>query len=172
MQSVIGDLDIEGEFEREDAEDRIGGGIGFGVPLFNLGAGKREAAVARLKVLVERRAAQEATLRANARAAAARLTAAREAAVIGRTRVLPLANQVLSGALLDLNAMEVGVFQVLAAKRGQLAAGQAYIASLRDYWVARTRFEQVLAGGSARATGVSMGPMGGAAAGDGAGDHS
>ena len=42
--------------------------------------------------------------------------------------------------------MQVGIFQLLQAKREQIAAGRLYIDSLRGYWVARTVFEQVLNG--------------------------
>jgi hypothetical protein len=47
---------------------------------------------------------------------------------------------------LQYNAMQVGIFQLLLAKREQIGAGLQFIESLRDYWLARTQFEQILNG--------------------------
>jgi cobalt-zinc-cadmium efflux system outer membrane protein len=42
--------------------------------------------------------------------------------------------------------MLVGVFQLLQAKREQIEAGASYVDALREYWIARTGVEQLLAG--------------------------
>jgi hypothetical protein len=38
------------------------------------------------------------------------------------------------------------VFQLLQAKREQIEAGRQFIESLRDYWLARTAYNQTLSG--------------------------
>jgi cobalt-zinc-cadmium efflux system outer membrane protein len=42
--------------------------------------------------------------------------------------------------------MQAGVFQLLLARREQVRTGQEYVLSLRDYWGARSRLDQILAG--------------------------
>ena len=52
----------------------------------------------------------------------------------------------MSHTLREYNAMQVGVFQLLQARREQLEGKRAYVRTLRDYWQARTTLEQLLAG--------------------------
>ena len=42
--------------------------------------------------------------------------------------------------------MGVGVFQPLQAKRDQIESGRVYVELLRDYWMARTEAERLMAG--------------------------
>jgi hypothetical protein len=42
--------------------------------------------------------------------------------------------------------MQIGVFRLLRAQEQQLLTGQRYIESLRDYWLARGRVEQIVNG--------------------------
>jgi cobalt-zinc-cadmium efflux system outer membrane protein len=42
--------------------------------------------------------------------------------------------------------MQSGVFQLLLARREQVRNGQDYVMALRNYWRARSRFDQILAG--------------------------
>ncbi|NWG45684.1 MAG: TolC family protein, partial [Alphaproteobacteria bacterium] len=82
---------------------------------------------------------------------------AHDVAVFQRQTVLPLAGQLLTGAGRDYNAMQIGVFGYLDAKREQLRAGRTYVLALRDYWLARTRFEQIVWGGSPADAGPAFG---------------
>ena len=52
----------------------------------------------------------------------------------------------MSQTQLQYNAMQVSAFQLLEAKKSQINAGADYIEALRDYWVARSRLEQILSG--------------------------
>ena len=74
--------------------------------------------------------------------------AARDRAVYYERIMLPLRQQIVDETLLQYNAMQIGAFQLLMAKRDQIETGAEYIAALRDYWLARARLEQILAGGS------------------------
>ncbi len=42
--------------------------------------------------------------------------------------------------------MQLGVFQLLEARRRELDAGRRYVETLRDHWIARTRVEALLLG--------------------------
>jgi cobalt-zinc-cadmium efflux system outer membrane protein len=59
---------------------------------------------------------------------------------------LPLREQIVNETQLNFNAMSTGVFQLLQAKRDQIEAGRAYVETLRDYWIARSEADQLLAG--------------------------
>ena len=54
--------------------------------------------------------------------------------------------RILDETLRQYNAMQLGVFQVLAAKRDQVQTGRAYVEALRDYWRTRAALDTVLAG--------------------------
>ena len=67
-----------------------------------------------------------------------------------RDVLLPLRQRVLEETELHYNAMTIGVFQLLAAKRDQIATARTYVELLRDYWLARNEVQRMLAGGGVR----------------------
>ncbi len=132
--------------ERGERGWSIGPEVGLSVPLFYQGQGER--AVARAERA--RRAAEAdgigVGLRAAARATSTRLEIARERAEFYRATLLPLRRRIVDETLLQYNAMNVAVFQLLAAKRDEIEASAAHVLALRDYWVARAEVDQLLAG--------------------------
>jgi hypothetical protein len=50
--------------------------------------------------------------------------------------------------LLRYNGMLASVFELLADSREQVAAVNAYIESLRDFWLAESDFQMALTGGT------------------------
>ena len=44
------------------------------------------------------------------------------------------------------NAMALGVFQLLAAKRDEVQTARTYVELLREYWTARAEVERLEAG--------------------------
>lgn len=155
VTSLIGDLELEYARERDHGEWETGYGAGIELPIFNMGQGKREAARARLMAMTARLEGSRRSLGVAAKTIQEDLESAREKALLQRQKILPLAGQVLKGSQLDYNAMQIGVFRLLGAKRDQLAAGQAYIDALKDYWSARARFEHLLAGGTPDISGIA-----------------
>lgn len=148
VMSFVGDVEGEFEVERHDGKYEYEAGIGFELPIFNFGQGKREANRARMEMMAQRYEAAMYSLNATSRILYDELSAARENVLLQRKKVLPLSNKVLQGMQLDYNAMQIGVFDLLAAKREQLAIGIAYIESVEDYWRTRAAYEYLLAGGS------------------------
>ena len=146
--SFVGDIEFEVEREREEGEWANGIGLTFELPIFNWGSGARQAAGARLEAMIQKRIADSIELKAEARSLIGELQATRDTVLFQRTKLLPLAGQVLKGTQLDYNAMQVGVFELLDAKRDQLSAGRDYVSNLRDYWNLKARYEQMIAGGS------------------------
>ncbi len=148
VMSFVGDVELEGEVERHDGANEYSGGIGFELPIFNFGQGKREAARARMEMMGQQYIARQYALDTNAHLLYTNLSAARREILHQRKQVLPLSQQVLRGMQLDYNAMHIGVFDLLNAKRNQLATGIAYVQAVEDYWKTRAAYEYLLAGGT------------------------
>jgi outer membrane protein TolC len=140
------ELEVGPSVERGDAGWGIGPEIGLRLPLFYQGQGERAAARAEK----ERRASEAdgvgVAVRAAARATLTKLDIAMERAEFYRATLLPLRRTIVAETLLQYNAMNVGVFQLLAAKRDELEAAAAHVLAMRDCWVARAEAEQLLLG--------------------------
>lgn len=148
LSSLVGDVEFELERERDDGHWEQGLGIGFELPIFNTGAGARQAAADRLKALIEQRRADDVTRRAESRRLIRELGAAHASAKLMENDLLPLTRDILRGAELDYNAMQTGVFGLVRARQDELLAERDYIRALETYWVLHARFDQMVAGGS------------------------
>jgi cobalt-zinc-cadmium efflux system outer membrane protein len=141
-------ISIGAHYEHEiEPRHTVGPAIEVGVPLFDQG----QAAVAHGQALLvqgqQRYVALAVEIRSQVRSAYARMNSARIRCEHYRREVLPLQQQVLDQTQLHYNAMQVGVFQLLAAKQAQIDAGREYIEALRDYWLARAELEKAIGGG-------------------------
>ncbi len=170
VMSFVGDMEIEAEVERHDGEYEYSGGVGFELPIFNFGQGKRRANRARMEMMAQNYEGSMYALDTSAKILYDELSGARENVMIQRQKVLPLSNKVLQGMQLDYNAMQIGVFDLLAAKREQLSVGIAYIEAVEDYWKTRASYEYLLAGGSPEIAMTGQANMSGGNS-AGAGDH-
>ncbi|MBS2012575.1 MAG: TolC family protein [Deltaproteobacteria bacterium] len=132
--------------EREDGPWVVGPAVRVEVPLFYQGRGEVVREKSEMMRQQELHAAAAVRIRAVARAATTRLAMARDSAIFYKQTLLPLRQKILDETQLQFNAMSVGVFQLLLAKREQVAAGRAYIAALRAYWSTRASVDQLLAG--------------------------
>jgi outer membrane protein, heavy metal efflux system len=74
------------------------------------------------------------------------LLTARSRALHAQNVLLPLRTRIVEQTQLQYNAMQVGIFQLLLAKREQIAAARQYIETLRDYWLARLDLGTILSG--------------------------
>jgi cobalt-zinc-cadmium efflux system outer membrane protein len=131
--------------ERAD-EWSVGPAVEIEVPLLYQGQGEVHVATAEMRQQRELHADLAVTLRASARNAVSRVTAKRDAVLYYKKVLLPLKQRVVEQTLLEYNAMLVGLFQLLQAKRDQIQTAASYVEQHRDYWVARTNVEQLLAG--------------------------
>lgn len=134
------------------AENELSEGWGVGpavqleVPIFYQGQG--EVARARSEMRRQQNAYTAAALRIRSAAQelSARFETARSALAFYRDVQLPLREQIVEQTQRQFNAMNVSVFQLLAAKRDQVETARAYIETQRDYWIAKAELEQLLAG--------------------------
>lgn len=116
------------------------------LPIFD----QRQALIARLEAQHrqgERRLTElSVNARSEVRAARARLLTLRGMADRYRRVVLPLRETVVEQAQLQYNGMQIGLYQLLTAKREQVEAYRAYIEAVRDYWMARAELERLVGG--------------------------
>ena len=75
-----------------------------------------------------------------------RLYASRYEAEHLRDTVLPLRERITALTQEEYNFMLVDAFELLAAKREEIAADRAYLQSLHDYWVVRAELERAVGG--------------------------
>lgn len=147
VESVVREVAVGVEGEREaDGEWSVGPVIALEIPLFDHGQGAVPRARAMLRAAMLRYVAEGVRVKTRARVEAQRTGAAWRQARHARDTLLPLRQQVLQETLKQSNAMQVGVFHVIEAKRELIQAGEHYVESLYRYWDSRSRTDQILAG--------------------------
>jgi outer membrane protein TolC len=134
-----------------DPELRWGGGLSVGVPLFDRQQGRATAIEAERDALLERYYGAAIEIRSAVRQARARVQSAHARARQYQEVIVPAQRRVTQQTLLQYNAMQVGVFQVLTAKREELDAQLAALDTTREYQSALAELEAILAGRRVRA---------------------
>jgi cobalt-zinc-cadmium efflux system outer membrane protein len=133
--------------ETEADGDRVTGPMwDVEVPIFDWGQATRGRLKARLRQSQHRLAALEAAVRSEVRTAAARLAAQRRLVARYRDQLLPLRRQIVTSSQRHFNYMLIGAFQLLQFKQQEIAAQQASIEALRDYWIVRAELERAVGG--------------------------
>jgi outer membrane protein TolC len=140
--------------ETHDGTWFVGHSVHGTVPMFDRLQGVRIAQEAELEGMRDRYQANAIEIRATLRAARDRALSAQARVEQYRDTVLPLRAHVVHQTLLQYNAMQIGVFQLLQARRDQLEAGRNYVATLLEYWRSRAALEQILAGRLVASLGV------------------
>lgn len=130
--------------EAEGSRMLRGPGLSVPLPLFDRGQARLQRAQAALRQAVARQEGLIREVRSEVRESLAQLDAAQRRATRYQADVLPLRQRVTRETQLLYNSMAIGVFGLLAAQQAELEAGQGYIESLRDYWIARYHLEQAL----------------------------
>ncbi|MEO6278521.1 TolC family protein [Roseateles sp.] len=118
--------------------------VALELPLFGPGPLPRAEALAR-------QAAHEAAdtairARSEVREAHGLYRSAFDIARLHRDELMPLARRVADEQLLRYNSMLIGVFELLADARAQVAAVSAAQEALRDFWLAQADLDQALVG--------------------------
>jgi outer membrane protein TolC len=125
---------------------RFGGGVNVGIPLFDRQQGEALVLHSMFEAELERYYGRAGELRSEARELQQRITSAHARARRYQEVILPGQNHVTEQTLLQYNAMQLGVFQLLAARRDQLDAQLTYVETLREYWSAVAELEALLQG--------------------------
>lgn len=135
-----------------DGARLLGPTLSLELPIFD----QRQALIARLDAQyrqAERRLAGVAVnARSEVRTAHARLVSARHVVDRYRTTLLPLRERAVAEAQLQYNGMQIGLYELLAAKQAQITSYRAYIDAVREYWAARADLEMSVGGRLAATT--------------------
>jgi len=144
---LFSDVELGAAGEREgDGAWVVGPVFSLPLPIFNQGQPAVAAAQATLRGESQRYVARAVSLRSQVRVAQAAVIAARERVEYYAKVLLPLRQRIVDQTQLRYNAMQVGAFQLLQAKRDQIETGSDYIRALLEYWLAYTEREQLLNG--------------------------
>ena len=146
----LGDSSIGVAAEREDGEWSVGPSIELPLPIFDQGQPALARAAAELRKLQQGYTAEAVRIRSEVRTSASRILALVARAEHYRGVLIPLRQRLVEETQKQYNAMQVGAFQLLAAKQQEIEAGRQYVETVRDYWLARTELDQLLCGRRAR----------------------
>ena len=120
--------------------------ISFELPLFDWGSSRVARAEHIYMQSVERVADAAINARSEVREAYGGYRSAFDIARHYRDEVVPLRKRISDENLLRYNGMLIGVFELLADARSQVASVNGYIEALRDFWIAQADLDMALIG--------------------------
>ena len=129
-----------------DGPTQRGWEIGFELPLFDWGGARVARAEAIYMQALHRAAETAVNARSEVREAYTGYRSAYDIARHHRDEVVPLHQRIAEENLLRYNGMLIGVFELLADARTQIASVNASIEALRDFWVAQADLDMALIG--------------------------
>jgi outer membrane protein, heavy metal efflux system len=144
---VLDEIVLDYHYEREpDGARTSGPGIEFPIPIFNSGRAARSRAEAEFLRARHALGALELEAASQLRVGRARVHEARARVEYYRDVVVPRRGRILELTKLEHNAMLIGVFSLLEAKRNELQAQRDFIEAQREYWSARTDLDLAVYG--------------------------
>ena len=143
-----------------EAPTQRGWEIGFELPLFDWGGARVARAEAVYMQTLHRAAETAINARSEVREAYTGYRSAYDIARHHRDEVVPLSQRIAEENVLRYNGMLIGVFELLADARSQIASVNASIEALRDFWIARADLDMALIGkpSLSAAAGPAMAP--------------
>jgi cobalt-zinc-cadmium efflux system outer membrane protein len=161
LTALVSEMHIGAKGEREEGSWEVGPVFEFPIPLFDQGQARIGRAAAELRRAQQEYFALAVRIRSTARALRDRIEGARDRALYYRDILLPLHERIVNETQLQYNAMQLGPFQLLRAKEQQIETAVAYIEALREYWLARGDFGQILSGRLPSSNGLPASQTGG-----------
>jgi outer membrane protein TolC len=140
-----------------DAPRQTGWEIGFELPIFDGGGARVAKAEAQYRQAALRAADTAIQARSEAREAYFAYRTAWDVAKHHRDELVPLRQRIADENLLRYNGMLIGVFELIADARAQIAGVNAALEAQRDFWLAQADLDQALVGkpGALTALGAS-----------------
>jgi outer membrane protein TolC len=129
-------------------ERQEGWEIEFGIPLFDFGAARTTRAERLYMQAVNRTIETAIDARSEVRETYSAYRTAFDIARHYRDEIVPLRKRISEEVLLRYNGMLMSVFELLADSREQVAAVNAYIEAVRDFWFADADLQTALTGRS------------------------
>ena len=133
--------------------------ISFEIPLFDFGTSRVRRAEAIYMQAVNRAAEAATNARSEVREAYLGYRTNYDIARHYRDEIVPLRQRIADENLLRYNGMLIGVFELLADARSQIASVNASIEALRDFWMAQADLDMALIGRPNMTMGSSAGAM-------------
>lgn len=134
--------------EKEADEPRHRGwGIELRIPIFDFGGARTARAQHQYMQSVNRAMETAVRARSEVREAYSSYRTTFDLARHYRDEIVPLRKRISEEVLLRYNGMLMSVFDLLADSREQIAAVNAYIESLRGFWIAESDLQAALSGG-------------------------
>ena len=152
-----------------DTPYKTGYEISFELPLFDWGGARVARAEATYMQAVHRAAEAAVNARSEVREAYQGYRTRYDIARHYRDEIVPIRKRISDENLLRYNGMLIGVFDLLADARAQVASVNGYIAALRDFWLAQADLDMALLGKPTPTVGNVDAPAASAQA--AAGDH-
>lgn len=166
------DITVDAHAEQDGNSYEFGGGARVTLPVFDQRRGATAAYGAQFDAALERYHASAVDLRSALREARNRLRSTHARARQYDAVIVPARERVMRETLLQYNAMQVSVFQLLQARRELLDATLARAEMRRQFWTASAATDALLAGravGSPASEATASGGM--SAGGPGPGGH-
>jgi outer membrane protein TolC len=126
---------------------RFGAGVSLEIPLFDRRQGTAASLEAEFDALLEAYYGLAVDVRSRAREVRSRVVSAHARARQYRDVIVPAQRRVSEQMLLQYNAMQVGIFQLLEARQAELRVELEQLETLREYWTAVAELGALLAGG-------------------------
>lgn len=140
------DVTVDAHAEQDGNTWEIGGGASISLPLFDRREGETAAHEARFDALMERYLGAAVGVRSAAREARNRVVSTQLRAAQYANVIVPARQRVLEQTQLQYNAMQVGIFELITARRMLLQVELDAAGALRDYWTARAALDALLHG--------------------------
>jgi outer membrane protein TolC len=140
-------LEVGGKYSTfNDGPRETGWEIGIQIPLFDWGAARVAKAETVYLQAVDRAAETAINARSEVREAYGAYRSAWDIARHQRDEIVPLKLRIAEENLLRYNGMLIGVFELLADARTQIASVNGAIDALRDFWIAQSDLDMALVG--------------------------
>ena len=125
------------------------------IPIFDWGTARVAKAEAIYMQSVSRLAATAIAARSEVREASSAYRTAYDTARHYRDEIVPLRRKISEETLLRYNAMLISTFELLADAREQVAAVNAYLEALREFWLAESDIQGALTGAAGEVPGAA-----------------
>jgi outer membrane protein TolC len=139
------ELGLERNSSNEGPTER-GWELGFEIPLFDWGDARRARADHEVQQAIKRAEQTAIDARSEVREAYGAYRTALDIAKHHRDEIVPLRKRILDENVLRYNGMLIGVFELLADARLQIASVNAAIEAQRDFWLADADLDMALVG--------------------------
>ncbi|TAJ04036.1 MAG: hypothetical protein EPO68_17185, partial [Planctomycetota bacterium] len=144
------ELGIAAQRDPDLGETGVGPSLALALPIFDAGAPARAAALGELRALVAEHAVLTVEIRTQARRLRERVLAADARVVALQDVHLPALRRFVTDTLRNYNAMQIGAFDVVRARKRELDGERELVRSQAAARRARLELEELLAGRLAR----------------------